>query len=266
MKTDTTRLGQELDDGTLEDWVKRTVNEVKSKPSDIALRQHLFNLYCLQAEWAKAMRQVETLLQLEPEFKRQGELYKNLILSEKIREGVLAGQREPGTVEDSQPEWIKDLLQANALYAENDLQQGETLRRKVLDVAEARSGQSEHKGEFNWLADGDDRLGPVCEFICAGGYRWVPFAHLEMITVQEPQQLIDLIWAPAQIIVNGKSWHGYLPSRYPVSLEEDDAFKLGQKTEWRQVNGERYCGVGRKMWVTSEDEFSLFEAGKILFN
>ncbi|MGV3346275.1 type VI secretion system accessory protein TagJ [Enterobacteriaceae bacterium LUAb1] len=255
-----------LKTSTLQDWIIQAIANVKATPGNIETRLQLFKLYCVDANWNKAMHQLETLFKLDPEFQRQGELYKNLLLSEKMREEVLTGKRSPGVLDGDLPAWVQLLQQANQKYAEEECVQGEALRQQALNDAEARAGRSEKQGEFSWLADGDERLGPICEFICAGGYRWVPFAEIDSLQVAEPKGIIDLVWAPAQIVVREQTWHGYLPARYPLNSESEDQLKLGLKTEWLHKEESRYEGQGQKMWMTSDGEYSLFEAGDIHFS
>lgn len=264
MITNTVTIG--VENLALNDLIAQAVAEVKRMPSDTEARLRLFKLYCVQADWDRALRQLDTLIKLEPELQRQCELYKNLLLSELLRETVLSGEREAGSLEGPLPEWTQSLQQANTLYTAGQYQQGEAQRLQALEAAQAQPGHCETLGDFLWLSDGDERLGPVCEFICAGGYRWVPFADIQSLQVNAPQGLMDLVWAPAKLEVKGKTWSGYLPSRYPLALQSDDQeFKTGLKTAWQQQGAGRYIGQGRKMWVSSAGECSVFEAGEIQF-
>ncbi|PKH20117.1 ImpE family T6SS protein Cts1E [Enterobacterales bacterium CwR94] len=249
----------------LDEWVANAIVDVKRTPGQLEARWQLVKLYCLQADWDRAMRQLDTLLKIEPECQRQVDLYRNLILSERLRTAVLVGEREAVTVEGALPEWAAQLVQSNALYANADYAQGEKMRQLALENASALQGQSESLGQFEWLADSDDRLGPVCEFICAGGYRWIPFSSLDSLHVSAPKGLNDLVWAPATARVNGQNWLGYIPARYPVTLDDDQKVKAGLETHWIE-QGARFIGAGRKMWLSNVGECSLFEAGAIEAN
>ncbi|WP_431224284.1 type VI secretion system accessory protein TagJ [Serratia sp. L9] len=90
---------------------------------------------------------------------------------------------------------------------------------------------------------------------------------MQSLQVNAPQGLMDLVWAPAQLEVKGKTWSGYLPARYPLPPKSDEPmFKTGLKTTWQQQGSGRYIGQGRKMWISNTGECSLFEAGKIQFD
>lgn len=243
--------------------IAQAVAAVKSQPASSDLRMRLFKLYCLQADWDRALRQLDIVEKTDDDTQRQCELFKNLILSERLRQLVLAGQREAGNLGDALPEWCELLNKANAFYHEGEATKGEEYRHRALEAATAMSGKSEGLETFDWIADGDDRLGPVCEFIFAGGYRWVPFSDIEVLNVEKPNSLTDLIWAPATVVVKGQTHRGYIPSRYPLNSESDVSLLTGSRTEWQESESDRYIGQGRKMWVSSSGECSLFEAGEI---
>lgn len=241
----------------------QAVAAVKANPVSSDLRMQLSKLYCLQADWDRALRQLEIVAETDPEAIRQCELYKNLILSERLRGLVLTGEREAGNLGDALPEWCGLLNKANALYHAGQGGEGEQVRQSALEAASMLAGYSDEMDHFEWMADGDDRLGPVCEFISAGGYRWVPFAQIDRLSVEKPAALTDLVWAPATLVVNGRSHKGYIPARYPLASDSDARFLLGTLTEWHENAHGRFTGHGRKMWITSSGEYALFEAGDI---
>ncbi|PIJ48302.1 hypothetical protein BL250_17680 [Erwinia sp. OLTSP20] len=249
----------------LQDRLVQLVEIVKNNPQSIDARFALCKMYMLQADWDRALQQLDILFQIESEVQQQYELYKNLIFSERMRELVLAGKKTAGSLGKPHQQWINSLHQANALYQQGQYAEGESMRMQALSDAEPRSGRSAVWGAFNWLADGDDRLGPVCEFICAGGYHWVPFAEMQALEISAPQKGSDLVWAPAEITFEEQTLRGYIPARYPVVISDSLDMKIGTKTEWQKQGDGRYIGSGRKMWVSDNGEFSLFEIGRLGF-
>ncbi|MGQ8775425.1 type VI secretion system accessory protein TagJ [Serratia sp. NA_112.1] len=254
-----------MDIQELEDWVSGVSRWIKSEPGNIEARLQLFKFYCFQAEWDRALLQLDTLLKIAPETQRQVELYKNLIFSERLRDSVLSGRREACSLDGTLPDWMQKLHRANAFYAAGQDERGEACRLQALENAPMSAGHCEALGEFTWLADGDDRLGPICEFICAGGYRWVPLSGINALVVNPPLGLLDLVWAPATLMLD-KPVHGFIPARYPLMEQKDHKFKTGSQTQWQLQGSERYVGNGRKMWMSSGGECALFEAGNITFN
>ena len=89
---------------------------------------------------------------------------------------------------------------------------------------------------FEWIADADMRLGPVCEAVINGRYYWVPFERLTKIDLEAPADLRDVVWMPAHFqFSNGGEAVGLIPTRYPGSESADDAqVRLARKTVWNE--------------------------------
>lgn len=243
------------------------ITKIKSQPANIELRFQLVKLYCFQAEWDRAYKQLMTILGIEEEATRQVEWYKNLLLSERLREQVLSGERSPCGLEGTLPEWCLDLYKANECYGRGELERGESYRQKALAQAKTDAGSAENQGLFSWLADGDDRIGPILEFITAGGYRWVTLSEVQQIVINPPLEMLDMVWAKAAItLITGGEVNGYVPARYPLTQLAEKQVKAGLVTHWLTEGESRHIGQGRKMWITDDLQFSIFESGKIKFD
>ncbi|WP_158781101.1 type VI secretion system accessory protein TagJ [Pantoea sp. BAV 3049] len=263
--TEASSLTEVLKTSQLSDVLADVLVRVKTKPEDIALRKTLFKLYCIEGLWEKALMQLQTIELIDDNAQKETELYKNLVFSELVRESVLAGERTAGLLDESSPEWMSMLLQANKLHTQKEHEQSEALRAQAFELAPETAGKGEITGAFNWIADSDGRLGPVCEFVSAGGYRQVPYSVIQLMTVPQPKDLLDLIWAPAHIKVNNEFYYGYIPARYPVTPDAEQKLKLGTVTEWVQESDIFSTGMGRKMLITDRGEFSLLEVTEITF-
>lgn len=250
---------------SLSHLIAEAAANVKARPDDSACRNALFGLYCLDGRWEKALMQLQTLALLDDVEPKQCELGKNLILSELMREDVLAGKRSPGLFTAAAPEWMTLLHQANKAQAENEPERAETFRQQAFSLAPESAGSGEITGRFAWIADSDGRIGPACEFISAGGYRQVPFSSLQLLHVRRPEDLLDLIWTPAHIKTDGEFHYGYVPARYPLTAEAEQSEKLGLLSEWQQVSAMLATGAGRKVLITDSGEFSLLEVAEIRF-
>lgn len=261
-----THLNELLKTHSLAEIQADVIATLKSKPTDTEARELLFKLYSLDGLWEKALSQLTTLVQFAPDMAKRADLYKNLILSEKLREEVLAGTRSPGTLGDDLPEWVGLMQQANQLLHQGEHQQSDAVREQAFSQAPEISGETSCGTRFAWIADSDGRVGPACEFISAGGYRWVPFADIQLMTVSKPKSITELIWAPAQVTVKDKIWYGYVPARYPLAADADSDTKLGRKTQWDQPSESIYIASGRKMFMTNQDEFALFDVEAFRFD
>ena len=203
---DTISLTQMLKNSSLNELFQQTLERVKNNPEDLKIRDVLFKLYCVDGVWDKALLQLQTMALMDEELKKQTELYKNLVFSEMQRAQVLAGERQAATLDGTFPHWMEVLHQANVLQYQGKGDQAEEQRGEAFNLAECASGCSDTLGQFEWIADSDGRLGPVCEFICAGGYRWVAFSDIQSLEVSAPQGLLDLLWAPATLKSGDNTW------------------------------------------------------------
>lgn len=263
---DTTKsLYGSLKTSSLEEVLANCLSLVKANPDDISLRETLYKLYCIEGSWQKALLQLQTIEVIKPELLQDVEIAKNLVFSELIREEVLRGERLPGMLNIDLPEWISLLQQANKLLAEGALTEQEELRCRAFSLVNGSAGESQHTGLFSWVADSDGRIGPACEFIVAGGYRWVPFSEITSLSIEKPTELIDLIWSKAHIQTSSDVYYGYIPSRYPLIENATQDTKLGLVTEWEDISATCSRGSGRKVIITDSGEFSLLESGKITF-
>ena len=265
MKLTTSSLREYLQEQSLESLAETLQTALKKHPSNLETRYALATLWCLEESWDKALLQADTLIKIADAPSSQGELLKNLILSEMVRKEVLTGSREPRLLDDVAPTWFTPLRQANLASHSHKHERADELREEAFKIAPLSAGYSDKQGEFDWISDGDGRLGPVCEFICAGGYRWVPFSQMLSLSISVPQTLLDLLWIPAILDTGARKWNGYLPARYPQSTAFSPRIKLGDETHWNQQSEYLTTGTGRKMWLTDRGEFSILEGGKMTF-
>jgi type VI secretion system protein ImpE len=156
------------------------------------------------------------------------------------------------------------LTQVPGLIATGELKAAAELRDQAFDAAPAFSGQIDGQA-FDWIADADARLGPTLEAIVNGKYYWIPFEHIQEIQIGEPVNLRDVIWAPATFTwANQGQAVGLIPSRYPGSEEEQDsAFQMGRKTDWRDLGNDFFIGIGQRMLATDQGEYPLLEIRQV---
>jgi type VI secretion system protein ImpE len=111
------------------------------------------------------------------------------------------------------------------------------------------------------------RLGPVLEAVINGRYYWVPFARISKIAIEEPEDLRDVVWTPAQLMFeNGGEAYVLIPTRYPGSESaEDGAVVLARKTLWDERSPEFFCGLGQRVLSTDGGELSLMDIRDITF-
>jgi type VI secretion system protein ImpE len=227
-------------------------------------RWMLFQLLCVLECWDRAVQQLQVCAQLSPELDTVALAYRDLIREERRRARVLTGCERPGFVFDT-PSWVDGLLDALRFAAAGELDEADIARQRALDEAPLVPVRNSER-QLDWIADSDSRLGPVCELITAGCYRWLPFSDIAAWHIERPNTLLDLIWAPCVLtLVDGSAVRGFMPARYPSvanaagDRDESDALPLGRKTIWQEVGRTGVIAEGQKTWVTSAGDFSLFE-------
>ncbi|KWB82953.1 type VI secretion system accessory protein TagJ [Burkholderia ubonensis] len=247
-----------LIDVPLEDRIARIESQIREQPSGPTHRWALFQFMCITGEWTRAMQQLQIWAKLEPHQTRTAQAYRDLIRAERWRAKVVAGNVCPGFVLDP-PTWTQGLVDALHLAASGQIEEADRAREAALEAAPLVSTRTP-KGVAEWIADSDSRFGPVCEFITAGHYRWIPFPDLAEWHVEPPATLLDLIWAPCVLtLTDGSVVCGFMPARYPGSEGASEALRLGRETVWQAMGRTGIAALGQKTWATDQADFGLFE-------
>lgn len=243
--------------------LKRLEAEVRASPGDPRLRTYLFQLLALRGDWERAISQLQVTAQLTPIALPMAQTYREAVRAEVFRAEVFAGRKQPSFL-GKPPDWAGLLLESLKLLGEGHVAKAEAMRSEALEAAPASAGKIGDSA-FEWIADADSRIGPVCEAIVDGKYVWVPFENLAGIEVEAPTDLRDLVWAAAHLrFVNGGDTVALIPSRYPGSEASDDAaIRMARKTVWREVGNETYIGSGQRMWTTDAGDYPMLDARAI---
>jgi len=252
----------------LEAAIARAEQDVRTRPTDVHVRWFLFELLCVIGNWERALKQLQTCATMNPELDSTAQAMRGLIRAERQREDVFAGKQMPVPVVDLS-EWMLDLARANAANAAGNHDEADTLRTRAMTAAPASGGQG-NLGTFDWLADTDSRLGPVCEVIAAGSYRWLAFADIQQMQVAAPARLLDLVWASADITLKPDTpLKAYLPVRYPgttgTTSGSGDALRMARETVWREVGGAGVFAYGQKTWMSDQGDWPLLEVRELAF-
>jgi type VI secretion system protein ImpE len=249
--------------GQLDEALAALESQVRSDPANAKLRVFLFQLLSVMGDWERALTQLNVAAQLDALNLLMPQVCQAAIGCEAFRVEVFAGKRLPLLF--GQPdEWVAWLVQANQMIASEKYEASQKLRDRALEAAPAIPGTIDNQ-RFEWISDADSRFGPVLEAIIDGKYYWVPFTAIKRVRIEEPADLRDTVWVPAQFTwVNGGEAAGLMPARYPGSeASEDNAIRLARKTEWLERPGGAFLGLGQRMLTTDEDEFSLLQIRQI---
>ena len=243
--------------------------EIRKAPRQATLRTFLFQLFCIEGEWDRALTQLTVAAELDPAALPMAETYRTLIRCEMLRENVFAGTRTP-TVFGHPLHWVPLLVEANRAFAGGAFAAAADLRDQAFEQAEAVPGSIDGQ-PFEWFADADPRLGPVLEAVVDGTYYWIPIQNVSEMTMDPPADLRDQVWMPANFTwINGGEAIGFVPSRYPASAAADDKLlALGRRTEWVPQGPEQagwVTGLGQRMFTTGEAEIALLDMRHLVFD
>jgi len=246
--------------------LRRLQQEVRTRSGDPKLRVFLFQLLCVLGQWPRALIQLQTCSDLDAGTLAMVATYREALQCEAVREAVFAGKTTPHIFGRPQA-WVRLLAEALQADARGDSEDAIRLRSEAFDLAPTTPGSLNGEA-FDWIADADSRLGPVLEAVIEGRYCWVPFYTLTRVTVEPPEDLRDLVWAPAQLgFTSGGASVALIPTRYTGSGNSGDAaLQMSRKTEWEAISSEYFRGLGQRILTTSGSELGLLEVREILLH
>ena len=250
-------------EGDLDGALRALQNEVRARPADADLRVFLFQLLCVLGQWERALTQLNVAADLDPKTLAMAQMYREAIACEKFRADVFGGTRSP-VVFGEPEEWVALLVESLLAAGASRAGQSRELRERAFEMAPASSGTLDGEA-FEWIADADMRIGPICEAVINGKYYWVPFARLSRIDLEPPADLRDVVWMPAHFqFANGGDAVGVIPTRYPGSHASDDAqLRLARKTEWAEATSGVFTGLGQRVLTTDAGEHALMDVRAI---
>lgn len=255
---------QAVRDGDLEVALSHLQEQIRKSPEKAELRVFLFQLLAVLGQWDRAMTQLNVAAELDAGALAMAQMYREAIRCELLRADVFAGKRSP--VVFGEPEqWLALLIESLLVAGTERANQAAALRERAFEEAPASSGLIDGV-PFEWIADADMRLGPVCEAIVNGKYYWVPFERLSRIDIEAPADLRDVVWAPAHLqFANGGEAVGVIPTRYPGSeAGADSQIRLSRRTDWTEASAGVFTGLGQRVLATDGGEHALLDVRTIL--
>lgn len=253
----------------LAEQLEELQSQIKRDASSAKLRVHLFQLLCVMGNWQRALAQLQLCAQLDGRAIPMAQTYREAIRCEVFRNEVFAGKRQP-QVMGNPPAWIGSLIEALRYDADDNASAAATLRAKAMDGAQAAACRVDETS-CEWLADGDARLGPVCEIIANGQYYWLPFESCGAIRIDPPADLRDTVWVAAELLLpNEGRVPALIPARYPETATSAaanaDALKLGRLTEWIDKGEDTWFGLGQRVWMSDTGEHPILDVRAITVN
>ncbi len=241
---------------SLADRLAALTAAARAAPTDPSLRMQLFRLFVVTGQWERALNQLETATRLDSSLGFTGTVYRQAVGCERLRSEVFAGRRTPLVAGEPSP-WVAQLVEA---LRGGDTPAARSLRAEALEAAPAVGGTIDGQG-FEWVADADMRLGPVLEAFLDGKYYWVPIERLASVRIPAPDDVLDKVWAPAELeFAGGGTRHALVPVRYPgTEAHDDDALREAAATRWEGDEANGWRGLGQRMLATDNDEKGLLD-------
>jgi type VI secretion system protein ImpE len=255
---------QAVREGDLEGALRNLQEQVRKEPSKAELRVFLFQLLAVMGQWERANTQLNVASELDASALAMAQMYREAINCEVLRAGVFSGGKSP-VVFGEPEEWVALLIESLLADGTARAAQARELRARAFAAAPASTGMID--GEpFEWIADADMRLGPVCEAVINGRYYWVPFARIAKIDLDPPADLRDVVWMPAHFqFANGGETVGVIPTRYPGSeAAADPLLRLARQTVWNESAADVFFGLGQRILATDAGEHALMDVRTIV--
>lgn len=232
--------------------------QVRADPSNAKLRIFLFQLLCILGDWKRAVAQLRLSAELDANATVMAQAYREAILCEVYREKVFKGEKDPLIL--GEPEaWLAQLIEAQKQLAQGNVEQATALREAAYEAAPTTAG-TVNGTAFDWIADADMRLGPVLEVILNGRYFWIPFAQIQSLEIDEPSDLRDTVWMAGTLtLANEGALAVLIPTRYPGSEAAESGVKLARLTNWQDLGGGAYIGLGQRLLTIGEQDFALMD-------
>lgn len=255
---------QHLREGRVDAALASLQDAVRAQPADTKLRVFLFQLLSVAGQWQRALNQLNVCAEMDPLALAMRETYRGGIECEALRAAVFAGKRSPMLFGEPEP-WLALLIESLLREGAGEKAASAALRSQAFDAAPATAGTLDGQA-FEWIADADNRLGPVLEAVVNGRYYWVPFTRLEKVHFEAPEDLRDFVWTVANLrFTNGGEVPALIPVRYPGSESSADGLlALARKTDWTEIGDGLYAGSGQRVFATDAGEFPILQCRELV--
>src|SRR4051812_44308401 len=162
-----------LKQGKLDDCLTAVEKQIRANPADPKLRVLLFQVLAVMGQWDRAQTQLQVAAGMNQANMLMAQVCKQAILCEHLRAEVWAGKRTPLVLGEPE-QWVGWMVQAQAMTAAGQHAAASELRARAFEEAPGVAGTiavGESKPQpFEWIADADERLGPILEAVVDGKY------------------------------------------------------------------------------------------------
>lgn len=252
--------------GKLVAALNAALEAVKKRPTDTSARGFLAELLCFTGDFERADKQLDTILQQEPDLAVGLAMLRQVLRAEIARQQFYGEGRVPELVAEASPA-VRLQLEASIAIREGRLGEAAEILDRAEEARVHPHGTCDGR-PFDDFRDLDDPTAGVLEVLGGNGnYYWVPLDSVERIEFRAPERARDLIWRRALVTVHdGPDGEVYLPVLYPGTHKaEKEDLQLGRSTDWTGGDGVPVRGVGQRMFLVGEEAQAIMQLGCIEF-
>lgn len=243
--------------GELDAAIDTTVKQLRDDPLNADVRAAYIELLCIRGDFEQADQQLDMMVRQHPDFLPGAVNLRQLIRAASARQDYYHGGAtatlfaEPDAMFEAQLALRLAMTEKDVIGAAKAAALQEQRREPVAAMI---NGQ-----HVNDIRDLDDSLGGYLElFGTDGKFYLVRFSEIELLTLQKPASLLDLIWRRSDIILkDGPQGEAFIPLSYIAS--QSAAERLGRDTDWQQHSDQLVTGVGQKMLLAGDNALPLTE-------
>ena len=235
---------QAIREGELDKALAAVQERCAPQPAKAEQRVSLFQLLALAGEWAKALRQLNVLSDLDPKMELLAATYRQLIACEGVRGEVFEGKRAPLCLGDP-PDWYARLVEALRFDGSGHHAAAKELRDQAFAAAQPSTGRIGDDTSPGWpmLTSAWDRSSRPSWALLLDPVR----AGASASRSTSSDDLRDVVWLSAERTL-GDTGRGCRDSSRRATRgskrSPDDAIRLARRTEWQQL-GDRQLDRAR---------------------
>ncbi|WP_404343652.1 type VI secretion system accessory protein TagJ [Pseudoalteromonas mariniglutinosa] len=241
-----------IKNGNLSDALNLCATQLQDDPLNFDVRSTYSELLCVNGELDKADKQLDFMVQKNPELAVGAVNLRHLIRAQQARFDFYQGKAVPKLFHDSN-ELDEAFLAMHIDLLAGDIDKAATMAQKIESLRLDAANNNEQAG----IRDLDDSLNPYLEVLGTNGEFYLArFDEIESIKIEPIESIIENIWLRVEIVIKeGPSGTAHLPLVYANS--ETDIEKLGQVSDWQERDEFLIQGKGMKMLYVNDEAILL---------
>lgn len=235
-------------EGKLTDALSCCATELQDEPLNFDIRSMYAELLCINGELEKADKQLDFMVQKNPEFAVGAVNLRHLIRAQQSRVDFYQGKGIPKLFHDAN-ELDTLFLKMHVALLEGSTDEAAQLAQEMESIRVSTDESS--------ARDLDDCLNPYLEVLGTNGEFYLAnFNEIESLKMEPVESLLESIWLRVEITIkDGPSGTAHLPLVYINS--ESELEKLGQVSDWVELKDEFIIGKGMKMLFVDDEAITI---------